>query len=81
MLVKNKRQKIIIIWEGLLFLKSLPPFICRKNTFFFNVHTCKYRLYRRSTNKSVERQLLIVLNPFKDTRAYLHVVFSSVHFG
>lgn len=80
MSVKNKRQKIIIIWEGLLFLKVfLLSFV--ENTNFFNVHTCKYRLYRRSTNKSVERQLLIVLNPFKDTRAYLHVVFSSVHFG
>lgn len=66
--------------ERFTFFKSLPPFICRKYN-FFNVHTCKYRLYRRSTNKSVERQLLIVLNPFKDTPAYFHVVFSSVHFG
>lgn len=69
MLVKNKRQKkIIIIWKGLLFLKVfLLSFVEYIN--FFNVH--KYRLYRRSTNKSVERQLLIVLNPFKDTRAYI----------
>lgn len=57
-----------------VFLLSFVEYIKK-----FNVH--KYRLYRRSTNKSVERQLLIVLNPFKDTRAYLHVVFSSVHFG
>lgn len=80
MLVKNKGQKNHHNMGRFTFLKVfLLSFV--ENTIFFNVHTCKYRLYRRSTNKSVERQLLIVLNPFKDTPAYLHVVFSSVHFG